>query len=144
MRAVAVFASLSFFRSPVTSMIRLSGSPFSSPSIDPDEEVGVILPFDAVDRVGDREPETLVLDVGDDFAHVFEFLSQLGFPVAIERDVRDVALVGPGLVCRPDRVEIDIASRPDGLVRPEDRLERRRPRGRLDDRAVDPVRPLGA
>jgi hypothetical protein len=32
--------------------------------IDPDDEVGVILALDVVDRVGDREAETLVLDLG--------------------------------------------------------------------------------
>ena len=109
------------------------------PIIDPDDEVGVILMLDVVDRVGDREAETLVLDVGENFGHVFEVVGQLEFPSAVPGDVGDVALVGPGLVGFPDRVEVDVAGRADGVIGPENRLEGWRSLGRCDDRAVDPV-----
>ena len=91
---------------------------------------GMILVLLAVDRVGDREAEVVVLDVADHFVHVFQRLGHLLLPtVGVGDDVGDVALVGAGRVDRPGRVEIDVAGRADRVIGPEDRLERRRPSG---------------
>src|SRR5271166_6785826 len=87
------------------------------------EEVGVILVLDVVDRVGDREAEILVLDVAQNLAHVFQVVGQLELPSAIPSDMGDMAFVGPGLVGFPDRVEVHVTGRAYRVIGPEYRLE---------------------
>ena len=67
-RAVAVLASFSFSRSPVTTEDEIERIHNPMPIVDADEEVGVILVFDLVDRVGNREAEILVLGVAQHLA----------------------------------------------------------------------------
>ena len=51
--------------------------------VDTGDEVGNVGPFVAVERVGDREAEVVVLDVADDLGHVFECLGDLLFPESV-------------------------------------------------------------
>ena len=94
-RAVATFAALSFFFSPVTSTIRLSRSSCPMAVVDAGDEVGDVVALLAVERVGDGEAEVVVLHVADDLVHVLQRLGHLLLPgLGVGDHVGDVALVG--------------------------------------------------
>ena len=126
-RAVATLAILSFFFSPVTSTIRFNRtSPLpKARGDDAGDVVGNVVVSFAVQGIGDREAQVVVLDVADYLVHVFKGLGELLLPgTGIGHDVGNMALVRARGIDRPGRVEIDVARRAERVIRAEDRLQR--------------------
>ena len=90
--------------------------------VDTGDEVGGVLVFFAVQRVGNREAQVVVLDVAHDLGHLFQHLGQLLLPrIGVSDDVGDVALVGAGGIDRTRGVEVHIARGADRVVGAQDR-----------------------
>ncbi len=76
--------------------------------VDPQDEVGPVLPDFALENIWDLEPEAMVLHVGQDPGMLLDLEAEGALPVAVEHAVVDVALCRIGGETVGAGVEIDV------------------------------------
>ena len=87
--------------------------------VESDDQIRDVVVRGAIERVGDGEPEVIVLHVGAHFAHFFKTLGDRVLPAAVGDDVGDVAELGARRHDLFRGVEVNISCRPDAVVRGE-------------------------
>ena len=75
--------------------------------VDADDVIGKEHPRFTLQHIRDLEAKPLILDVGNHFGHLFNRLSELGFPSTVANNVGNVAFLGVGEPGVFARIEAD-------------------------------------